>query len=215
MNSAEVDLRVLCFVVSYGLQASPATHTTTKCLSLSTTAQPTIVGLPAPMSHTEGDRFELVCTFTGIPAPEIRWEKDGSLFLLEEGRRIINSTSNNDRMEHSPSDVFLFPTVSVAINVLRILSGPRRLWNGTSVDILCVNFGFPRPEIVFFRDTKMITLGQGNFTCFTQVSFDAVRLTMIQQGDGGDYVCEARIRNNVLNQSQPERLAFCSMLLLD
>ena len=48
--------------------------------------------LPAPPTHTEGDRFELVHSFTGIPASEIRWEKDGSLFLLGEGRRVINST---------------------------------------------------------------------------------------------------------------------------
>ena len=60
-----------------------------------TTAQPTIVDLPAPPTHTEGDRFELMCSFTGIPAPEIRWEKDGSLFLLGEGRRVINSTGRS------------------------------------------------------------------------------------------------------------------------
>ena len=53
------------------------------CLSL--TAQPTIESLPGPMNLTEGDRFELVCTFTGIPAPEIRREEDESVFLLGEG----------------------------------------------------------------------------------------------------------------------------------
>ena len=55
------------------------------------TAQPTIVNLPAPTTHREGDHFQLVCTFTGIPAPVIRWEKDGSVLLLGEGRRVINS----------------------------------------------------------------------------------------------------------------------------
>ena len=64
------------------------------CISL-TTALPTIVDLPAPPTHTEGDRFELVCSFTGIPAPEIRWEKDGILFLLGEGRRVINTTESS------------------------------------------------------------------------------------------------------------------------
>ena len=48
------------------------------------------------MNHTEGDRFELVCTFTGIPAPNIRWEKDGSVFLLGGGRSIINSTGSSE-----------------------------------------------------------------------------------------------------------------------
>ena len=47
------------------------------------------------MNHTEGTRFELVCSFTGIPAPQIHWEKDGSVFLLGEGRRIINSTGRS------------------------------------------------------------------------------------------------------------------------
>ena len=64
-------------------------------LSLSPTALPTIVELPMPMRHTEGDTFVLVCSFSAIPAPMIRWEKDGSLFLLGEGRRIINSTLVN------------------------------------------------------------------------------------------------------------------------
>ena len=58
----------------------------------SPTAMPTIVDLPAPPTHTEGDRFELVCTFT---APMIRWAKNGSVFLLGEGRRVINSTGRS------------------------------------------------------------------------------------------------------------------------
>ena len=64
-------------------------------LFLFPTADPEVVTLPQPTTHTEGDRFELVCTFTGIPAPQIRWEKDGSVFLLGEGRRIINSTGRS------------------------------------------------------------------------------------------------------------------------
>ena len=103
----------------------------------------------------------------------------------------------------------------MVITELRISSGPHCLLNETSVDILCVNFGLPRPEIVFFQDTKLITPGQGNTTRFTQVSYDTVRLTMIQQGDGGDYVCEARMGTNELNQSQPEMLVFCSKLVLN
>ena len=59
------------------------------------TALPTILDLPAPRTHTEGEQFELVCTFTGIPAPQIHWEKDGSVFLLGDGRRIINSTGRS------------------------------------------------------------------------------------------------------------------------
>ena len=61
------------------------------------TADPEVVTLPAPMIHTEGDRFELICTFTAFPNPEIRWEKDNSVFLLGEGRRIINSTGGTTK----------------------------------------------------------------------------------------------------------------------
>ena len=61
------------------------------------TADPQVVSLPQPTTHTEGDRFELICTFTGIPNPEIRWEKDNSVFLLGEGRRIINSTGGTTK----------------------------------------------------------------------------------------------------------------------
>ena len=51
--------------------------------------------LPAPDTNTDGERFELAYTFTGAPAPTIRWEKDGSVFLLGDGRRIINSTGRS------------------------------------------------------------------------------------------------------------------------
>ena len=53
------------------------------------------------MNHMEGTRFELVCTFTGIPAPEVHWEKDGSLFLLGEDRRIINNTRSSQLVINS------------------------------------------------------------------------------------------------------------------
>ena len=77
MCSTKVDLRGLCFAVSAKLKnfLSSAAHKINRMTSLFPTAQPTIVDLPAPATHTEGDYFELVCTFTGIPAPKIHWEK--------------------------------------------------------------------------------------------------------------------------------------------
>ena len=53
------------------------------------------------MNHTEGDRFELACTFTGVPAPQICWEKDGSVFLLGGGRSIINNTGRSELVINS------------------------------------------------------------------------------------------------------------------
>ena len=47
------------------------------------------------MNHTEGDRFVLVCFFSGMPPPVVGWLKDGSIFLTEEGRRITNSTGRS------------------------------------------------------------------------------------------------------------------------
>ena len=43
------------------------------------------------MNHTEGDYFVLVCSFIGTPPPMVDWQKDGSMFLLREGRSIMNS----------------------------------------------------------------------------------------------------------------------------
>ena len=59
------------------------------------TALPFIVDLPAPMNHTEGDHFVLVCSFIGTPPPMVAWQKDGSVFILGEGRSIINSTERS------------------------------------------------------------------------------------------------------------------------
>ena len=47
--------------------------------------------LPAQVIGVEGDRFKIVFNFIGFPAPQICWEKDGSAFLIGEGREIINS----------------------------------------------------------------------------------------------------------------------------
>ena len=85
--------------------------------------------------------------------------------------------------------------------------------SGTSVDIQCViNFGLPRPEIIFFRGALQITPGQGMFSNFARVAnkFDTIRLTGAQQTDDGQYVCEARDGSRQLNRSEPVNLVFCS-----
>ena len=64
-------------------------------MCFSPTALPSIVDLPAPVTHMKGDGFLLTCSFTGVPLPNILWEKDGSVFLLGEGRRVINSTGKS------------------------------------------------------------------------------------------------------------------------
>ena len=67
-----------------------------QCVCLfSLTALPTIIDLSIPTVHTEGERVELVCSFTGNPAPQIRWEKDGSLFLHGGSRRTINTSGRS------------------------------------------------------------------------------------------------------------------------
>ena len=51
-----------------------------------------------------------MCSVTGVPAPEIHWEKDGNVFLLEGGRSIINNTGSSqlviDSLELSDAGVF-------------------------------------------------------------------------------------------------------------
>ena len=107
---------------------------------------------------------------------------------------------------------FSFSTVPVVITELRISSSPPCLLNGTSVDIQCVNFGFPRPKIVFFKGTKQITPGVAPFTNLEHLNVDSVRLITAQQADSGIYVCEARMGGRELIQSQPNTLVFCSKL---
>ena len=105
---------------------------------------------------------------------------------------------------------FLFPVVLVVITELQISSGSRCLLSGSSVDIQCVNSGFPRPEIFFFRGVEQITPGVAPFTNFVQVSFDTMRLLGPQPWDGESYVCEARIGNIQLSLSQPKNFVYCS-----
>ena len=106
----------------------------------------------------------------------------------------------------------MFLTVPVVITEIQLLSDSHCLVNGTSVNIKCVNSGFPRPEIVFLKGTEQITPGTGNFSNFEAVEgeFDTVRLTTARQEDGGEYVCVARMGNTELDQSQPKILVFCS-----
>ena len=82
--------------------------------------------LAAPMTHTEGDRFELVCSFTGIPAPDVHWEKDGSVFLLGVGRSITNSTGRSQlvisSLTLSDAGVYTCSVTNVAGNVTRSVS---------------------------------------------------------------------------------------------
>ena len=105
----------------------------------------------------------------------------------------------------------------MVITELRVSSGTHCLLNGTSVDIKCVNYGFPRPEIIFFRGAEQITPGQGSFSNFERMpnKFDTIRLTEAQRTDGGQYVCEARDGSRQLSRSQPVDLVFCSKCQVD
>ena len=100
---------------------------------------------------------------------------------------------------------------------LRVSSSTHCLLNGTSVDIKCVNFGFPRPEIIFFRGALQITPGQGSFSNFERVQnqFDIIWLTEAQRTDGGHYICEARDGSRLLSRSLPVDLVFCSKCQVD
>ena len=121
-----------------------------------------------------------------------------------------------DQNNQQPSQYwcFLFPAVPVVIIELRLSHSSSCLLDGASVILQCVNSGFPRPEITFFRGMEQITPGVGSFTNFKQVSFDTVNLTVIQQEDDRVYVCVARKGNTELSQSQPNRLVFCSKCLI-
>ena len=96
------------------------------------------------------------------------------------------------------------------IIALQVSSGPRCLLSGTSVDIQCVNFGFPRPEIIFFKGVEQVTPSQGSFERYMQLSFDTIRISGVRETDLGDFICEARMGINELRQSRPVRLVFCS-----
>ena len=75
------------------------------------------------MTHTKGDYFELVCSFTGIPAPKIHWEKNGSVLLLGEGRRIIKTSGRSqleiNNLTLSDAGVYTCSVTNVAGNVTR------------------------------------------------------------------------------------------------
>ena len=86
----------------------------------------TITDLPSPPTHTEGDRFELVCSFTGVPVPDIRWEKDGIVFPLGESRSITNSTGRSqlviNSLALSDAGVYTCTVSNVAGMDMRIVS---------------------------------------------------------------------------------------------
>ena len=123
------------------------------CMSLSPIAEPTIVDLPAPDTNTEGERFELVCSFTGVPPPMIRWEKDGSVFLLGEGRRIINSTGRSaleiERLRVSDAGVYSCSVSNVGGNASRSVrlevrgEGVHWKWKYMEDDTVTHSFHYP------------------------------------------------------------------------
>ena len=101
---------------------SPVRHC--QCfMYLSSTVLPSIVDLPSPRTHTKGDHFELVCSFTGIPAPEIHWEKNGSVLLLREGMRVINTSGRSqleiNNLALSDAGVYSCSVTNVAGNVTK------------------------------------------------------------------------------------------------
>ena len=101
----------------------------------------------------------------------------------------------------------------MVITELQLSHSSSCLVDGSSVILVCVHSGFPRPEIIFFQGMEQITPGFGSFTNFNQVSFDTVNVTVTQQEDDRVYVCVARRGSTELSQSQPYRFVFCSKCL--
>ena len=96
---------------------------------MSMSPSPTVLSimenLPAQLIRVQGSRFERACSFSGIPAPMIRWEKDGSVLLVGEGRRIINSLGKSvlqiNSLALSDSGVYTCSVTTVAWTLMSIV----------------------------------------------------------------------------------------------
>ncbi|XP_045133366.1 peroxidasin-like isoform X1 [Portunus trituberculatus] len=166
-------------------------------------AKPRFVRLPSNVNVTEGDAVELHCEASGIPKPDIVWNKNNEpitvgprIQVSNQGSLSISITERGDSGNYRCTVANYLGRVA-ATATLRVFVPPRLTVEpddmyvspGSNVQFTCEADGVPQPIVTWYKDGQNIfpfggyTLSLHGFTLGVQ---------QVQPSNEGEYTCRAR-----------------------
>ncbi|XP_059684707.1 hemicentin-2 [Gavia stellata] len=186
----------------YTCTARSAAGTARKHLRLMVHEPPTLKPLPGMVMVMVNTSAVLSCEATGVPRPEVTWQKDGvsiaggpGLKVLPNGQLHLLQASPGDMgtylcVAHNPSGTAAGRTRLIVQVPPVIAAGPAELAVLEGLDVLlpCAAHGIPEPRVSWSREGAPVRGGGGKATVLPS---GELLLRDIQEGDAGSYSCTA------------------------
>ncbi|XP_071310090.1 hemicentin-2 isoform X1 [Agelaius tricolor] len=184
----------------YTCTARSAAGTARKHLWLTVHEPPALKPLPGMVMVMVNSSVVLSCEATGIPRPEVTWQKDGvgitggsGLKVLPRGQLRLLRAAPEDAgtylcMARNPSGTAAGRTRLIVQVPPTIAAGPLELevLQGLEVLLPCAARGVPEPRVSWSREGALLRGGKA-----TVLPSGELLLRDVQEGDAGSYSCTA------------------------
>ncbi|KAG5888723.1 hypothetical protein JTB14_023799 [Gonioctena quinquepunctata] len=181
---------------------------------------------PSDLSVYVGQHAYFACRVIGVPPPKIRWLKDERPMLLDDLRMAILPSGALEIDEVVEPDQGSYRCNATALNAHKLSNKavlhvegnmeraaqvapptfiaqpqPGTYVEGQNVSLDCAANGNPAPSIIWLKDGYPIDMNDldSRFTLVGTTS--SLRITKIQEEDGGTYQCRAENREDSLDAS--------------
>ncbi|XP_030317358.1 hemicentin-2 [Calypte anna] len=186
----------------YTCTARSAAGTAQKHLQLTVQEPPTLKPLPSMVMVMVNSSVMLSCEVTGVPQPELTWQKDGvgitggpGLKVLPNGQLHLPQASPGDAgtylcVAHNPVGTVAGRTRLIVQVPPSITAGPLELAVREGMEVLlpCAAHGVPEPRVSWSREGAPVVGVRGKASILP--SGDLL-LRDVQEGDAGSYSCTA------------------------
>ena len=165
---------------------------------------PQFIARPMDKTVTGGNSVTLKCSATGVPQPDISWQKDsGSDFPAARERRmhvdpdtdtyVITNVKAEDMGVYTCSATNLAGsiTTNISINVLEIPRFVKPMLNktvslGDTAVLQCQSSGAPRPSLIWTKNNgQLVPTERHFFTADNQLLI----IVKVEAADQGEYTC--------------------------
>ncbi|XP_041262809.1 hemicentin-2 isoform X2 [Onychostruthus taczanowskii] len=184
----------------YTCTARSAAGTARKHLWLTVQEPPALKPLPGMVMVMVNSSVVLSCEATGVPRPEVTWQKDGvgiaggsGLKVLPSGQLRLLRAAPEDAgtylcMARNPSGTAAGRTRLVVQVPPIIAAGPLELVVPEGLEVLlpCAARGVPEPRVSWSREGALLPGGKA-----TVLPSGELLLRDVQEGDAGSYSCTA------------------------
>ncbi|KAM7033975.1 hemicentin-2 [Acridotheres tristis] len=184
----------------YTCTARSAAGTARKHIWLTVHEPPALKPLPGMVMVTVNTSAVLSCEATGVPRPEVTWQKDGvgitggsGLKVLPNGQLRLLRAAPEDAgtylcMARNPSGTAAGRTRLIVQVPPIIAAGPLELvvLEGLEVLLPCAASGVPEPRVSWSREGALVRGGKAKV-----LPSGELLLRDVQEGDAGSYSCTA------------------------